>query len=241
MARPGGRGGDDDGGATVGTAVGTGLVVGGMFGAAIGGFIIESGVVFFFGAVFLGAGIIVLAGSGGALGDSGGGVGLGAGGDGAPGDTGGGSSSGGSGGCFASGTPILMADGTLRPIEAVQTGDLVLSRDEHTGATQAQRVSRLWVHHVPTTLRMHLADGEVVETTKEHRFFVPDQGFVGAGQLREGAHLGSHGGASYAAAAFEPLEQRATVFNLQVENFHTFFVGHAQLWVHNEKITDPGD
>ena len=44
---------------------------------------------------------------------------------------------------FVAGTPILMADGTLRPIERVFKGDLVLATDPATGATVARRVTAL--------------------------------------------------------------------------------------------------
>ena len=44
---------------------------------------------------------------------------------------------------FVAGTPILMADGTLRPIERVFKGDLVLATDPETGATVARRVTAL--------------------------------------------------------------------------------------------------
>jgi hypothetical protein len=33
-------------------------------------------------------------------------------------------------GCFVAGTPVVLADGSLKPIEQVSVGDCVLSRDE---------------------------------------------------------------------------------------------------------------
>src|SRR5262245_2400686 len=36
-------------------------------------------------------------------------------------------------GCFLAGTPITMADGTTKPIEEIQVGDVVLAYDKVTG------------------------------------------------------------------------------------------------------------
>ena len=33
--------------------------------------------------------------------------------------------------------------------------------------------------------------------------------------------------------------RRVKVYNLEVENFHTYFVGNSGLWVHNLKKSDP--
>lgn len=41
---------------------------------------------------------------------------------------------------FVPGTPVLMADGSRKPIEQVELGDKVLATDPHTGHTQPRRV-----------------------------------------------------------------------------------------------------
>ena len=54
-------------------------------------------------------------------------------------------------GCFIAGTPVVLGDGRRKPIETVEVGDYVVSRDEATGKTSSQRVSRTWIHKVPAT------------------------------------------------------------------------------------------
>jgi YD repeat-containing protein len=172
-------------------------------------------------------------GSGGSGGGFGGG-GFGSGGFGGGGFGSGGFGSGGTG-CFIAGTPVVFDDGKTKPIETVKVGDYVVSRNETTGNTSAQRVSRTWIHKVQATLLLHLTNGEKVETTKEHRFSVADQGFVGAGQLAPGATLNTQSEQNVQVAGIEPQEQSTTVYNLEVENFHTYFVGKDGVWVHNLK------
>ena len=121
----------------------------------------------------------------------------------------------------------------MKPIETVEVGDYVMSRDETTGTTTAQRVSRTWIHEVQATLLLHLTNGEKVETTKEHRFFVTGQGFTGAGRLAPGATLTTQSDQSVQVTGIEPQEQHATVYNLEVEHFH---VGKEGVWVHNRKF-----
>jgi hypothetical protein len=214
--------------------IGAGLVVGGGMLAAATGVIAESTGILIVGVGILGLGILIIAGSGGSAGDSGGGVGAGSGGE-----TGGGETGGGETGCFTASTLVLLADGEKKPIESVKVGDSVLSCEETTGITRPQRVQRIWTHQVATTVVLQLTGGETVETTREHRFFVADRGFVGAGRLASGSTLQSYYGRNLRVTALEPLVQTVKVYNLEVENFHTYFVGNGGLLVHNLKESDP--
>jgi len=145
--------------------LGAGLIVLAGAGAAAAGVVIDSTGVLLAGAVILGIGIVLTAGFGGSAGDSGGGVGAGSGGEVSGGESGGGEGSGGEGGggetgCFTATTPVLLANGEMKPIATVKVGDYVISREETTGNTTPQRVVRLWTHQVPATLLLHLTNGE---------------------------------------------------------------------------------
>ena len=58
---------------------------------------------------------------------------------------------GGGGGCFGQGTPVRMADGSVKPIERVEPGELVVSYDPRTGAMVAARVVARLVHGPETS------------------------------------------------------------------------------------------
>ena len=217
--------------------VGVGTTVAGMAGAAGAvAFAAEEGsevALFAAGVAVIGG---VAAATIGARGMSGGGIGppVGAGASG-----GSDSSSDSAGGppsapCFAAGTLVTLGDGSRKAIETVDVGDLVLSQREDGGALGAQRVSHVWEHTVERTLLLNFSNGEQLETTKEHRFHVDGGGFVSAGRLRPGAAFNTPVNNLVLRGA---KERNATtqVYNLEVENFHTYFVGDNLVWVHNKK------
>jgi hypothetical protein len=56
--------------------------------------------------------------------------------------------------CFLPHTPITLADGTTKPVEAVRPDDMVLSPDK-TGALVPARVTRTFVNDVAHVLDFH--------------------------------------------------------------------------------------
>jgi hypothetical protein len=143
------------------------------------------------------------------------------------------------GGCFIGDTPVLMADGLTKRIDAVAIGDQVMARDEKTGQVAVGAIDRVFRHHVAETLLLQTDGGEVVETTAEHRFAAEERGFVSAGQLRPGDRLSTHNERGAGVVSTGARSAEVTVYNLSVGRFHTFFVGGAGLWVHNLKKSDP--
>jgi RHS repeat-associated protein len=138
--------------------------------------------------------------------------------------------------CFAAGTLVHTERG-LVPIEEVRVGDRVWSRSDETGEQSYRPVVRTFVTPDQPTLELHFAsDGratERVDATVEHPFWVVDRGWVAAGDLRPGDEVStSHGGRARVLSATS-TERTTTVYNFEVEQFHTYFVGEAGLWVHN--------
>jgi Pretoxin HINT domain len=143
------------------------------------------------------------------------------------------------GGCFIGDTPVLMADGVTKRIDAVAIGDRVMARDEKTGLVAVGAIDRVFRHHVAETLLLKTDEGEVVETTAEHRFASEKRGFVSAGQLRPGDRLLTHNDRAVAVVSTGTRSAEVTVYNLSVDRFQTFFIGGARLWVHNLKDSEP--
>jgi len=142
-------------------------------------------------------------------------------------------------GCFIGETPVLMADGLTKRIDAIAIGDQILTRDEQTGLMAVGAVERVFRHHVAETLLLQIDEGEVVETTAEHRFAAEKRGFVGAGQLLPGDRLSTHNARTARIVSMVTRTADVTVYNISVDQFHTFFIGCAGLWVHNVKKADP--
>ena len=166
-------------------------------------------------------------------GAGGGGIGPGEGGEGGEGGIGGGEGGFG-GGCFVAGTPVLMPDGTSKPIEQIHVGDHVLSKNLVTGRTEPQRVERVFVRTVVEGVLLRLRSGETIDTTKKHLFYVLGTGFLYAAGLKPGMQiLTATGAPAFVESAELVPTKRHKVYNLRVSVFHNFFVGKATMLVHN--------
>jgi RHS repeat-associated protein len=140
--------------------------------------------------------------------------------------------------CFVVGTPIPMTADSYKPIEQVTVGDTVLSRDAQTGTTEAKKVVQTFVHDTEQTLLLSFANGEQVETTPGHPFFVEGKGFVLAGRLALGNAIVTRAGPATRLVSIQNKTGRVRVYNFEVEGFHTYFVGsnNGGLWVHNQSF-----
>ena len=67
-----------------------------------------------------------------------------------------------------------------------------------------------------------------------HPFYVKGQGFVSAGKLSMGDELMNASGGSYPVECIELEERQEVVYNFQVEDYHTYYVGENSILVHND-------
>ena len=135
--------------------------------------------------------------------------------------------------CFVAGTMILTAAG-LTAIEHIKAGDKVISTNPETFETAEKSVLKTYVRQTDKLIHLVIG-GEEIITTETHPFYVKDRGFVEAGELQAGEHLLNVNGKELLIEEFwsERLDEPETVYNFQVEDFHTYFVGENKIWVHN--------
>jgi hypothetical protein len=145
--------------------------------------------------------------------------------------------------CFVAGTPVATETG-LRPIESIAVGERVWARNEQTGDDALARVVQRFItpdsHVIGVDIPIDVARHEVLRVTENHRFYVPDRGWVPAREL-DGSRLVSivpRGPPLAGATAIESWGERTTVYNLEVEGLHTYFVGEARVLVHNANEKD---
>jgi hypothetical protein len=136
--------------------------------------------------------------------------------------------------CFTAGTQVLMADGKLKQIERIKVGDLVISREEKTGKTTAKKVLQTFKHKVYKTLVLKFNDRTQVECTPEHPFYVQGVGFVSAGDLGIGNSIVTRAGPCLKLVQVISKKRAVFVYNLEIEDDHTYFVTNRALWVHNK-------
>jgi hypothetical protein len=157
---------------------------------------------------------------------------------------------------FDPNTPVLMADGSARPIKDVAVGDKVTSTDPTTGITTAQPVTRLHLNKDTdlTDLTVtsapdrqptdpHYQDAHVVRrptaaihTTTHHPFWdATTKRWVDAGSLQPGHQLvGPQGQVQYVAQVHNYTDAKF-MHDLTVANIHTYYVmaGNTPVLVHN--------
>lgn len=131
------------------------------------------------------------------------------------------------------GTPVLTSDG-YTSIENVKAGDMVWSKNMLTGEIALKEVVRTFVNETYELVHVYINDEEII-ATPEHPFYVTSKGWVGAGELRPGDILSLRNGdvAVVGAIWLELLVVPTKVYNFEVEDFHTYYVGDNSVLVHN--------
>ncbi len=140
---------------------------------------------------------------------------------------------------FDPGTPVLMADGTTKPIRDVQVGDLVLATDPKTGKSGAREVTDLHNNLDDNLIDVLISgpDGSIrtLHTTTEHPFWDETSGrWVDAAQLVPGHELFTPSRAA-AVFALQDVPGSKYMVNLTVQDLQTYYVlvGDTPILVHN--------
>ncbi|MFO0949794.1 MAG: polymorphic toxin-type HINT domain-containing protein [Isosphaeraceae bacterium] len=138
--------------------------------------------------------------------------------------------------CFAAGTPVKTLEGP-RPIETLRVGDQVLSQDVSTGRLMFTPVVAVFHNKPAPTFRIRLGGEESVVATGIHRFWKAGKGWVMARDVKPGDLIRTLGGT----ARVESVESDAVqpVFNLEVAEGQSFFVGDSSLLAHDNSQVDP--
>jgi hypothetical protein len=145
--------------------------------------------------------------------------------------------------CFVAGTPMDLVGGS-KPIEQVRDAetsgrqcDRIWSRDQFDpdGPIVARRVLRKFVRVSPV-LNLDVG-GRRIGTTREHPFFAEGRGWTPAGELRVGEQVLLKSGRWLRIDGVADSGRVETVYNLEVEDEHTYFVGSDEwgfaVWAHN--------
>nr|WP_199158111.1 polymorphic toxin-type HINT domain-containing protein [Pedobacter sp. ASV2] len=149
--------------------------------------------------------------------------------------------------CFAAGTFVQTRYGP-KNIEDLVSGDEVWAYNEETGETGLQPILNVFEHETDTIVELTV-DGEVISTTPEHPFYANSQ-WKEAGLLQQGDTIQLFNGKAAIVQnviykfdeALQPTDsycdneqpyKRTTVYNIEVQGWHTFFIGLLWLLVHN--------
>ena len=135
--------------------------------------------------------------------------------------------------CFTAGTKIHTEKG-FKHIEKIKAGDYVWSENPETKEKALKQVKKIFVREKDSIVRLAI-NGEVIETTSEHPFYVEGKGWIAAGELTAGTEVRLEDGSSGTVTEKEDiqLEEPVTVYNFEVEDYHTYYVSEQKVLVHN--------
>ncbi len=149
---------------------------------------------------------------------------------------------------FSPDTPVLTKLG-LTPIASLAVGQDVLAYNEQKGQNEYQPIQQVFINQDPQITFLQV-DQELVTTTPEHPFYVKAQSgnqarpkpighedlnehWVGAGHLKVGDKIQKADGGFGVVRYVNTVTQTRTMYNLEVKDAHTFFVGTQGWLVHN--------
>ncbi|MFE4777903.1 polymorphic toxin-type HINT domain-containing protein [Streptomyces sp. NPDC056713] len=142
---------------------------------------------------------------------------------------------------FRPDTKVLLANGKTKPIGKIKPGDKVATADPGTGKRHGSKlVTAQLINHDDDLIDLQVRgkDGrlETLHTTSRHPFWdktVDD--WIAAGTLLPGHELIDAGGDSVKVVAVSTRPGNADMYNLTVQQLHTYYVlaGETPVLVHN--------
>lgn len=135
--------------------------------------------------------------------------------------------------CFT-GDTLVAVEGGQKRIDEIEVGDKVWAYNVETGETELKTVTKVYVHSVDEILHLYTDEGDI-DTTSNHPFYVIGKGWVAAGDLVAGDEVYNLDGtiSTILGSEIEVFDEPLLVYNLEVEDFHSYFVGCVPVLVHN--------
>jgi hypothetical protein len=122
----------------------------------------------------------------------------------------------------------------LIPIEEVRIGDVVLTKNEKTGKELYRPVTELFRHQIDFIHYLGLLDGAEFGVTWNHPIYIKGKGWTEVKDIQTGDVVvlanEKESIVSYNKTVSLP---DTTVYNFEVEDTHSYFVGEKEVWVHN--------
>ena len=143
--------------------------------------------------------------------------------------------------CFVEGTEVLTETGLVN-IEDIKPGMKVYSYNEVADRAELKEVLSVSENYTQEEIYSVYVDGEVIESTDVHPYYVKDKGYVAAKELKAGDVLVDVEGNEIIIERIEVSvsETEISVYNFEVEDNHNYYVSENSVLVHNAGCpTDP--
>ncbi|WP_158230528.1 Hint domain-containing protein, partial [Pseudofrankia asymbiotica] len=144
------------------------------------------------------------------------------------------------GNSFTPSTPVLLADGTTKPIDQVHVGDKVLTTDPDTGTTEPNTITAIIVGHgdkqlVDITIQTGQGTATLTATNGHPLYDTTTGTWTTADHLTPGHTLRQPDGTTATITTTHLRHQTSTAYNLTIDKIHTYYIeaGGIAVLVHN--------
>ena len=152
------------------------------------------------------------------------------------------SGGGGGGGCFLAGTKVTTPKGYV-DINKLKIGDMVLSYNEETGENEFHEVAYVF-EHKPGELNEELYtltfdDKNTLQITSSHRLYIQNNDgyeWLATKYVKKGDYVRYADGTYHKITKIKHKKLTKAVYNISVDNTHTFYIDKEQILVHNVGI-----
>ncbi|WP_203010282.1 polymorphic toxin-type HINT domain-containing protein [Frankia nepalensis] len=139
---------------------------------------------------------------------------------------------------FAGDTPVLLANGTTKPIDQIKVGDQVLATNPESGEQGPRTVTHTWIH-LDDLYQLEI-NGELIVVTEDHPIWsMTDHTWEDTQDLDTGEHVLTANGTTLPVT--HPINpDTAAAYNLTIDGIHTYYVlaGNESILVHNSGGVD---
>jgi hypothetical protein len=134
--------------------------------------------------------------------------------------------------CFKAGTQIFAKKGS-NPIEQIVVGDSVYSYNIEKNTIELSKVVKSFERKTQEIYEL-TTDNQKIYVTAEHPFYVVGNGWVKVKDLKAGAVLKTKDGSIEHVTSSVLEKHPETVYNIEVEGNHNYFVTNSNILVHNK-------
>ncbi|MDX1937544.1 MAG: Hint domain-containing protein, partial [Flavihumibacter sp.] len=137
--------------------------------------------------------------------------------------------------CFAKGTLVYQKDSFIS-IENIKVNDIVYSFNLETNKIELNRVVQTLKRDTNGIYEVIIGK-EQIFVTAEHPFYVEGKGWITVKNLQVGENVKTSQNQSQSIIRINKLSHKVTVYNIEVDGNHNYFVTSSSILVHNKNIT----
>lgn len=119
-------------------------------------------------------------------------------------------------------------------IEDIKVNDYVLTKDDRTKKLHYKPVTELFLNKVELLFEIEFNNGNLIQTTWNHPFWIDGKGWIEAKDIKLEDRTIQISGESLSVISIKQVSVPSTnVYNFEVDETHSYFVGTDGVWVHN--------